>query len=360
MVNMVNDLNGIAKIDIRKLTLVSLSEQLVALGFKRFRANQVYEWIWKKSAKSFDDMRNISEADKNTLNQYFSILPVTIAETQKSVDGTFKYAFKLFDNKITEGVLIPTDTRHTACVSSQIGCSLACSFCATGKLKMQRNIDAAEIYDQVALLDAESQKHYGKGLTNIVFMGMGEPLLNYRNLLDAIEKITSPSGLHISSKRITVSTAGIAKIIRRLGDDQVKFNLAISLHAAMDHKRDQIMAINTSNNLEVLMDAIIYFYNKTKNKITFEYILFNGFNDTKEDVRALANLCAQVPSKVNIIEYNAIDDALFTQSTQQTTKEFQDFLKYKGVDSQIRKSRGDDIDAACGQLANKNGAILKD
>lgn len=348
-----------SKIDIRKLSLEETISQTKEYGFEKFRARQIHDWLWKKSAKSFDEMLNLSVKHRTILNEHFDILPVTIAETQKSIDGTFKYAFKLHDHKITEGVLIPTDTRFTACVSSQIGCSLACTFCATGKLKMMRNIDAAEIYDQVALINAESIEHYGKGLTNIVFMGMGEPLLNYKNLLGAIDKITSPDGLNMASKRITVSTAGIAKMIRRLGDDQVKFNLAVSLHAAMDSKRDKIMAINESNNLEVLMESLKYFYEKTGNKITFEYILFKGFNDTKEDVRALAALCAQVPAKVNIIEYNSIDDSDFTKSSKQTTEEFQAFLKYKGVDSQVRKSRGDDIDAACGQLANKNGAVLK-
>ena len=349
-----------SKIDIRKLSLDEIISHTSDFGFEKFRARQIHDWIWKRSAKSFDEMLNLSVKHRTTLNEHFVINPVTIAETQKSVDGTFKYALELFDHKITEGVLIPTDTRNTACVSSQIGCSLACTFCATGKLKMLRNIDAAEIYDQVAIINEEAEKHYGKGLTNIVFMGMGEPLLNYKNLLAAIDKITSPEGLNMASKRLTVSTAGIAKMIRKLGDDEVKFNLAVSLHAAMDSKRDKIMAINESNNLEVLMDSLKYFYAKTGNKITFEYILFKGFNDTKEDVRALAKLCAQVPTKVNIIEYNSIDDGEFSKSTRQSTEEFQAFLKYKGVDSQVRKSRGDDIDAACGQLANKNGAVLKD
>lgn len=348
-----------SKIDIRKLSLDEIISHTSEYGFEKFRARQIHNWLWNKSAKTFDEMLNLSKKHRETLNEHFEILPVTIAESQKSIDGTFKYALELHDHKIIEGVLIPTDTRNTACVSSQVGCSLACSFCATGKLKMMRNIDAAEIYDQVSIINDESKKHYGKGLTNIVFMGMGEPLLNYRNLLGAIDKITSPEGLGMASRRLTVSTAGIAKAIRRLGDDEVKFNLAVSLHAAMDSKRDKIMAINESNNLDVLMDALKYFYQKTGNKITFEYILFKGFNDTKEDVRALANLCAQVPSKVNIIEYNSIDDSDFSKSSRQTTEEFQAFLKYKGVDSQVRKSRGDDIDAACGQLANKNGAALK-
>jgi 23S rRNA (adenine2503-C2)-methyltransferase len=348
-----------SKIDIRKLSLDEIITQTGEYGFEKFRARQIHQWLWNKSAKTFDEMLNLSKKHRDILNEHFEILPVIIAESQKSIDGTYKYALELHDHKIIEGVLIPTDTRNTACVSSQVGCSLACSFCATGKLKMMRNIDASEIYDQVSIINDESKKHYGKGLTNIVFMGMGEPLLNYRNLLGAIDKITSPEGLGMASRRLTVSTAGIAKAIRRLGDDQVKFNLAVSLHAAMDSKRNKIMAINESNNLEVLMDALKYFYQKTNNKITFEYILFNGFNDTKEDVRALAALCAQVPAKVNIIEYNSIDDSDFSKSTRQTTEEFQAFLKYKGVDSQVRKSRGDDIDAACGQLANKNGAALK-
>ncbi len=348
------------KIDIRKLSLDEIVSHTSDFGFEKFRARQIYDWLWKKSATSFEEMLNLSKKHRELLDQHFEIKPVSIAEAQKSVDGTFKYALALHDQQIIEGVLIPTDSRNTACVSSQVGCSLACTFCATGKLKLMRNIDASEIYDQVAIIDAESTKHYGKGLTNIVFMGMGEPLLNYRNVLGAIDKITSPEGLGMSAKRITVSTAGIAKAIRRLADDEVKFNLALSLHAAIESKRSQIMAINETNTLEILMDALDYFYQKTGNKITFEYILFKGFNDTKEDVRALAALCTRFPVKVNIIVYNSIDDAEFSKSSAKTTQEFQDFLKYKGVQSQVRQSRGEDIDAACGQLANKNKAALKD
>lgn len=347
------------KTDIRKLSLEELIEGIGVFGMEKFRARQIFDWIWNKSAVSFDEMLNLSKKHREILNQNFEILPVTIAEAQKSVDGTFKYALRLHDKYITEGVLIPTENRNTACVSSQVGCSLSCTFCATGKLKMMRNIESPEIYDQVAIINAEAEKHYGKGLTNIVFMGMGEPLLNYRNLIGAIDKITSPEGLGMSPKRITVSTAGIVKAIRRLADDGVKFNLALSLHAAMESKRSKIMAINDSNGLDVLMDALEYFYQKTGNKITFEYILFNGFNDTKEDVRALAALCNRFPVKVNIIEYNSIDDALFSKATAISTQEFQDFLRYKGVQSQVRQSRGEDIDAACGQLANKNQAVLK-
>jgi 23S rRNA (adenine2503-C2)-methyltransferase len=348
------------KTDIRKLSLEELIARTGELGMEKYRARQIFEWLWNKSSTSFDEMLNLSKKHREILKENFDIFPVTIAEAQRSVDGTFKYALELHDHQIIEGVLIPTDTRNTACVSSQVGCSLACTFCATGKLKMMRNIDAAEIYDQVAIIDAESKQHYGKGLTNIVFMGMGEPLLNYRNVLSAIDKITSPEGLGMSPKRITVSTAGIAKAIIRLADDEVKFNLALSLHAAIESKRSQIMAINDSNNLDVLMDALKYFYDKTGNKITFEYILFKGFNDTQEDVRALAALCNKFPVKVNIIEYNAIDDAEFSKSSAKSTQEFQDFLKYKGVHSQVRQSRGEDIDAACGQLANKNKAALKE
>ena len=313
------------KTDIRKLSLEELIARTGELGMEKYRARQIFEWLWNKSSTSFDEMLNLSKKHREILKENFDIFPVTIAEAQRSVDGTFKYALELHDHQIIEGVLIPTDTRNTACVSSQVGCSLACTFCATGKLKMMRNIDAAEIYDQVAIIDAESKQHYGKGLTNIVFMGMGEPLLNYRNVLSAIDKITSPEGLGMSPKRITVSTAGIAKAIIRLADDEVKFNLALSLHAAIESKRSQIMAINDSNNLDVLMDALKYFYDKTGNKITFEYILFKGFNDTQEDVRALAALCNKFPVKVNIIEYNAIDDAEFSKSSAKSTQEFQDF-----------------------------------
>lgn len=346
-----------AKQNIRSLSLEELKEALVQHGEKAFRAKQIYEWLWKKSARSFAEMTNLSKGLRALLEEQFSIPAVSIAEEQISEDKTIKNAFVLVDGKVTEGVLIPTPKRVTACISSQVGCSLTCKFCATGKLKLMRNIQFDEIYDQVAIIKAQAEKYYDRPLSNIVYMGMGEPLLNYSQVLKSIEKITSDEGLGMSPKRITVSTAGIAKLIKRLGDDEVKFNLALSLHAANDEKRSKIMPINDQNNLEILAEALKHFYAKTETRVTFEYIIFKDFNDEIEDARELAEFCKHVPCKINIIEYNPIDDGEFQQANSKKVDAFAQFLESKNLIVNIRRSRGKDIDAACGQLANKNGAI---
>lgn len=340
--------------NIRTLTLPELKEYFESIGDKKFRAIQTYEWIWKKNARSFDDMSNLSKELRQTLAENFSLPAIEVDTTQVSSDGTLKSRFKTHDGHLIEGVLIPTDTRNTACVSSQIGCSLTCSFCATGKMERKRNLTFDEIYDQVALLNQQSEKVYNKKLSNIVFMGMGEPLLNYANVLQAIDKITSNDGLGMSPKRITVSTAGVAKMIKKLGDDKVRFNLALSLHAASDAKRDSIMPINESNNIDVLVEALNYFYEQTKNDITLEYILLNNVNDTLEDAADLVKIYRKVPTHlVNVIEYNPIEGASFMKPDEDTTQRFTDYLVQHKVNVRVRRSRGKDIDAACGQLANK-------
>lgn len=345
------------KKDIRALTLENLTEMMISNGEKAFRAKQVYEWLWKKSARSFDEMTNLSKESREKLNTIFVINNVNVGDKQISSDGTIKNAFKLADGNIVEGVLIPTPKRMTACISSQVGCSLTCKFCATGKLDRLRNLNADEIYDQVVLIRNQSEHHYNIPLSNIVYMGMGEPLLNYRNVLESIEKITSPEGLNMAAKRITVSTAGIAKMIKKLGDDNVRFNLALSLHAANDEKRNKIMPINEQNTLDSLADALKYYYSKTKNPVTYEYIIFKGFNDEIIDAKELADFCKHIPCKVNIIEYNPIDAGEFQQADPQKVDAFQKYLESRNVIAKIRRSRGKDIDAACGQLANKNKLI---
>ena len=262
----------------------------------------------------------------------------------------------LFDGNVVEGVLIPADDRMTACVSCQVGCSLSCKFCATGYMERKRNLNADEIYDQVVLIDQQAKAHYGRPLSNIVYMGMGEPMLNYANVLKSIERITAPDGLNMSYKRITVSTAGIAKMIKKLGDDAVKFNLALSLHAANDEKRHQIMPITEHNSLEALAEALKYYYQKTKNPVTYEYIVFNHFNDELEDAKELLRFCKHVPCKVNLIEYNSISFADFTNAQADKIEVFASFLRKNGITTNIRRSRGKDIDAACGQLAVKENA----
>ncbi len=341
--------------NIRNLSLAELEEYFEKLGDKKFRAKQVYEWLWQKNARSFADMTNLSKELRQKLGENFTLPALTVDLIQTSSDGTVKSRFKTHDGHLVEGVLIPTEERKTACVSSQIGCSLSCKFCATGYMDRKRNLDFDEIYDEVALLNQQSEKTYEKKLTNIVFMGMGEPLLNYKSVLKAIEKITSPDGLAMSPKRITVSTAGVAKMIRQLGDDKVRFKLALSLHAANDAKRHQIMPINDTNNIKALIDALNYFYKQTGNEITFEYILFKNFNDSIKDADDLIKIYRQVPADlVNIIEYNPIDQASFSKPDEKTVQEFMSHLERNRVNARLRRSRGKDIDAACGQLANKD------
>lgn len=338
------------------MNLQQIKDYFVSVDEKAFRAVQVWEWLWQKSARSFEEMTNLSKGLREKLESEFVLRPISIATSQKSNDGTIKSAFKLYDNELIEGVLIPADDRMTACVSSQVGCSLSCKFCATGYMDRKRNLDPGEIYDQVVAIDAQAKKDFNLPLSNIVFMGMGEPLLNYANVLEGINRITAEDGLNMSPKRITVSTAGIAKMIKKLADDEVRFNLALSLHAADDKKRNQIMPINESNTLEALREALMYFYQKTQNKITFEYILFYNFNDTLEDAENLLKFARQIPSKINIIEYNPISEANFKNTEEDRLEKFANYLKKNKVTVNIRRSRGKDIDAACGQLANKNKA----
>ena len=342
------------KKDIRALTLEELKTVFVENGDQAFRAKQVYEWLWKKSAITFEEMTNLSKPTRELLDKHFVINAVTIDDMQVSSDRTIKNAFKLYDSNIVEGVLIPSTSRMTACISSQVGCSLTCKFCATGKLERLRNLNADEIYDQVVLIRDQAEGKYNTPLTNIVYMGMGEPLLNYKNVMDSIQKITSPDGLNMSPQRITVSTAGVAKMIKKLGDDGVKFNLALSLHAANDAKRNHIMPINESNTLEALAEALKYFYEKTGTRVTYEYIAFKDFNDSIEDAQDLAKFCKHIPCKVNIIEYNPIDDGEFQQTTSERLDAFAKYLESRNIIVNVRRSRGKDIDAACGQLANKN------
>jgi 23S rRNA (adenine2503-C2)-methyltransferase len=342
------------KQDIRLLTLNELIEQLTKLGEKPFRAKQVYEWLWKKSASDFDQMTNLSLGLRELLKEKYVINCIQVAEEQISNDDTIKSAFRLYDQNVIEGVLIPTDSRMTACISSQVGCSLSCKFCATGYLERKRNLEPGEIYDQVVLISKRAEEKYQIPLSNIVLMGMGEPLLNYANVLKGIDRITSENGLNMSPKRITLSTAGIAKMIMKLADDQVRFNLALSLHAADDEKRNTIMPINESNSLDALAEALKYFYQNTNNKITLEYIAFKKFNLHMQDAKNLVRFASKFPCKVNIIEYNPIDNADFARASSEELDTFTGFLEKKGIIVNVRRSRGKDIDAACGQLANKS------
>ena len=343
------------KKDIRLLEKSDLLEWFLANGEKKFRSKQVYEWLWQKGAHSFSEMTNLSKDLRNKLEDTFVINGIVEDQVQRSADGTIKTRFRLHDGHLIESVLIPVpkDKRFTVCVSSQVGCSLTCKFCATGKMKRVRNLDAAEIYDQVVMVNKQAMETFGLPLTNIVYMGMGEPLLAYKSVLKSVDHITSPEGLGMSPKRITVSTAGIAKMIKKLADDKVRFNLALSLHAADDAKRDQIMPINEQNNLEVIMEALRYFSRHTKNRISYEYITFQNFNDSLIDAANLTKLCQDFPVQINIIEYNPIDGSTFEKSAAHRIDDFAKYLIDEGVMVTVRRSRGKDIDAACGQLANK-------
>ena len=349
-----------SKINIRNLSFPEIKEQFETMGEKSFRAKQVYEWLWQKNASTFEEMSNLSKDLRVKMEEQFFIDKILLDDQQISSDRTIKCAFEVEPGKVVEGVLIPTSSRTTACISSQVGCSLACTFCATGKLKLMRNLTAGEIVDQVVYLRDQAESRYGQPLSNIVYMGMGEPLLNYKNVLRSTEILTSPEGLGISPRRITVSTAGIAKMIRKLGDDEVKFNLAVSLHAANDKKRSQIMEINDTNDLESLKEALIHFHDKTGSRVTYEYIIFKDFNDELEDAQELAEFCKIIPCKINIIEYNSIDDGIHKQADPAKVDAFANYLEERNLVVNIRRSRGKDIDAACGQLANKNKAISAD
>lgn len=345
--------------NIRELSLAELKAYFESIGDKKFRAMQAYEWLWKKNARSFDEMSNLSLELRKKLAEDFDFNAIKSDATQYSNDGTIKSRFRTYDNHLIEGVLIPTEKRNTACVSSQVGCSLTCKFCATGKMERKRNLHFDEIYDQVAMLNELSEKYQGKKLTNIVYMGMGEPLLNYKNVLKSIERITASDSMNISPKRITVSTAGVAKMIKQLGDDNVRFNLALSLHAPTDKKRDEIMPINETNTIDHLIEALNYFYEKTKNDITLEYILFKDKNDSIEDANELIKIYRRIPTHlINVIEYNPVAGVEFVKPEEDTTQIFTDHLARHRVNVRVRRSRGKDIDAACGQLANKDKASV--
>lgn len=341
------------KKDIRAVSKEQLREFFVTSGDKAFRGNQVYEWLWSKGAHSFEDMTNISKETRAMLESNFVINHIKVDTIQRSDDGTIKNAVRLHDGLVVESVLIPTNTRTTACVSSQVGCSLDCNFCATARLKRMRNLEPGEIYDQVLAIDKESRLYYNHPLSNVVFMGMGEPLMNYNNMMKAIEMITSSEGLGMSPKRIMVSTSGVPKMIKKLADDDVKIKLAVSLHSGIDEIRSKIMPFSKNFPLADLRESLEYWYRKTKSKISYEYVVWKDINDNQESIDALVKFCKYVPCKVNLIEYNPIDDGEFQQASEEATNAYIKALEANGIVVKVRRSRGKDIDAACGQLANK-------
>lgn len=349
---------ALKKRNLRTFSLADLEATLTASGEPRFRAKQIYEWMWSKGVSDFDAMSNLSKDLRARLKAEYELFPLFEEKVQHSNDGTIKTRFLTHDGHRIESVLIPVpaDKRFTVCVSTQVGCSLTCKFCATGRMGRKRNLEASEIFDQVILVNRQCIEAFGHGITNVVYMGMGEPLLTYANTMKSVELLTTaaPNGLGMGARRLTISTAGIAKMIKKLADDGFRSNLAISLHAADDTKRNEIMPINESNNLKTLMEALEYFYQITNGRISYEYIAFQNFNDSLDDAAKLVQLCRRkFPVRVNIIEYNPIDGTEFTKSGEDRLNVFAAYLAEQGVTVTVRRSRGKDIDAACGQLANK-------
>ena len=348
---------SVSKKDIRAYSLEELQAFFVEQGDRPFRAKQVYQWLWSKGVHDFDGMTNLSKSTRKLLDNYFTINHIAVDQQQRSEDGTIKNAIRLFDGRVVESVLIPVADRTTACVSSQVGCSLDCAFCATARLDRMRNLQPDEIFDQVVAIDQQSKAYFDRPLSNIVFMGMGEPLMNYNNVLKAIEKITDASGLGMSPKRITLSTSGLPKLIRKMADDQVQFHLAVSLHSALQSTRESIMPFAQKFPLTDLLSALQHWYVQTKRQVTFEYVVWKGINDDQQHIKALVDFCLRVPSKVNLIEYNAIGDDAFVQAAPEAIEAYLIALKKARITATIRRSRGKDIDAACGQLANKKSGI---
>jgi len=348
---------SVSKKDIRAYSLEELQAFFVEQGDRPFRAKQVYQWLWSKGVHDFDEMTNLSKSTRKLLDDHFTINHIAVDQQQRSEDGTIKNAIRLFDGRVVESVLIPVADRTTACVSSQVGCSLDCAFCATARLDRMRNLQPDEIFDQVVAIDQQSKAYFDRPLSNIVFMGMGEPLMNYNNVLKAIEKITDASGLGMSPKRITLSTSGLPKLIRKMADDQVQFHLAVSLHSALQSTRESIMPFAQKFPLTDLLSALQHWYVQTKRQVTFEYVVWKGINDDQQHIKALVDFCLRVPSKVNLIEYNAIGDDAFVQAAPEAIEAYLSALKKARITATIRRSRGKDIDAACGQLANKKSGI---
>ena len=340
--------------DIRSLSIENLCSTLSKSNFPAYRSKQIKNWARKIDVKSFEQMSNLPKDLVSYLDTNFSLNKSKIISHQKSSDNTVKYAIQLYDGLVIESVLIPSNDRLTACVSSQVGCSLDCNFCATSLLKRMRNLEYYEIFDQIMLLNKEANKIFDSSITNIVFMGMGEPLLNYKNVIESINQITSNIGIGISNRKITLSTSGISKMIKKMADDNVKFNLAVSLHSALEKTRNNIMPFSKSFPLKDLIESLEYWYKKTKRKITFEYLIWKEINDDFDHINALVKICKRIPSKVNLIEYNSTDNPEFESANVKWLNNYLNVLKDNKIPVSVRKSRGKDIDAACGQLANKH------
>ncbi len=346
-------------VNLPDLCLAELEAFVQAHGQPRFRGRQLFRWLWHRRVREFDEMTDMPKAFRARMAEVASLDGPVLTQLQQAKDKTLKALLTLSSGRQIETVLIPdirpdgTPNRLTVCVSSQVGCAMACSFCATGTMGFRQNLSAGEIVDQVRLMDVLATEHFGRGVTNVVFMGMGEPLLNVAAVLQAVDVLLSQDGFGLGARRVTVSTVGLARRIRELADRKVKFKLAVSLHAPFDEKRSSIMPVNRSEatDLTALKDAIQHFSRQTGSLVTYEYCMFKGFNDSEEDAAALADVVYWAPSKVNLIMYNPVEGLPFQPTGEAQLNRFIRVLVNRGVTVTVRRSRGQDIDAACGQLA---------
>lgn len=338
------------KINLKSLSRDELRSKLVAMGLKKYRADQVLAWIYKQYALSFEDMTNIKKSERDLLASVFLLPSPKILKTEVSGDGTRKYLFALEDGHTVESVLIPDEDRQTLCISSQVGCRQACRFCLTGSRGFVRDLRAYEIADQVLEISRGLRQEGGRGITNIVLMGMGEPLANYDEVVKAIAVITSATGLGFSPRRITLSTAGLVPGIDRLGASGTKVNLAVSLNATTDEVRDRIMPVNRRHPIKELLAACKRFPLEPRRRITFEYVLLRDVNDSEEDAVRLAKLLRGIRSKVNLIPFNPFPGSPFKRPDDAKVRIFQKILLNHHFTAPVRESRGRDISAACGQL----------
>lgn len=348
-------MNSVMRPDIRHISEKQLVDFLESVGEKRFRKKQIYEWLWKKNVLTFEEMGNLSMKLIEKLKEQFTFLKTEIESEAISSDGTSKFIFRLHDGRAIEGVLIPTQSRVTACISSQVGCPLKCAFCATGTMGFIRNLHFSEILDQYALMNRRALELYEIPISNIVFMGMGEPLLNYDNVMQSINLLTSPEGNQLSPSRITLSTVGVVDGIIKMADDGFKPGLAVSVHIPDNLLRSEIMPINRKFPLPELQSALQYFYQKTGQRITIEYVLLQNINDSVKSAERLCAFCRPFPVKINLIEFNETKSR-FSKSPRENMIRFKEYLESKNLIVNVRQSRGKDIAAACGQLVkNRKG-----
>ncbi|MBK7143555.1 MAG: 23S rRNA (adenine(2503)-C(2))-methyltransferase RlmN [bacterium] len=329
-------------------TLPQLVQAMERLGERPFRARQLHKWLYLSRQYDFSLMTDFSKQLRSQLEENYQFTPLQLEYSARSKDGTEKYLFRLPDGRPVETVLIPDDYRRTLCISSQSGCPLGCRFCATGTLGLLRNLTVGEIVGQLMYV---RDLHGDEAFTNVVFMGMGEPMHNYDTVMEAIGIMTDPIGLKVSARKITISTSGVTPKIKKLADSGSKARLALSLHAATQEKRLRIMPIAETFGLDKLMEAIRYYTETTGQRVTFEYILFDGFNDTLDDVKALGNLVRGIPCKINVLAYNEVPGLDFKRPSDDKVDWFGRMLQPRTPAVTVRKSRGRDIDAACGQLA---------